>query len=236
MNLKIEDIASDIKSDFMSCIYHAHDLLINSSTRRITIFFIIVLAFFVSQIINSHNAVEFYVNFFQGILFGISVYFVFCFSDFFWFLLKRKTCYKISIKSRRNINILLKEIKRKDAVLEDEDFEKTISAEVSLICNEYKRHATRYVIEILSITILMSYVSADFYFFTFIIFGGMFFLIFLNERQPADQAFDSISLLIQNLRQFNKLHPKKCKKFIMENNVEEIRKLKFLYKIIVKSQ
>ena len=225
-----------VLQDFWSCIFHAHDLLINASTRRVTIFFIIVLAFFISQVINSHNTAEFYVNFFQGILFGISLYFIFCFSDFFWFLLKRKTCYKIFIKSRRNINILLKEIKRKDVVLENEDFEKTISAEINLICNEYKRHATRYVIEILSITILMSYISADFYFFTFIVFGGMFLLIFLNERQPVDQAFDSISLILQNLRQFNKLHPKKCKKFILENKLEEIRELKRLYQTVLKAK
>lgn len=225
----------DVVYDFWSSIIHANDLIIYSSNKSIIIFTLVVLLVFFALIFNSNSQVGFYTNFLRVLLVSFATFFVFCLSDYFWFLIKRNAIYKWNIKHKKRINILL-ERKRKEKSLDEKiNFEKEIISTATLNSKDYKYHAKRYAIEICFLLFILLYIDPLFFVFNLFLFCGMFIYIFLYEEQSVDQAFDGISTLLYCIDSFNRENPEKCKRLILNNERKEIRELINLYKAVLKT-
>ncbi|PJC54892.1 MAG: hypothetical protein CO028_00085 [Candidatus Levybacteria bacterium CG_4_9_14_0_2_um_filter_35_21] len=99
----------------------------------------------------------------------------------------------------------------------------------------YKRHATRYLIEICLMLFAFLYIMPDFFLYNLGIFVAMFFYVFLYEREASAQVFGDIILLINCIRELIKDDPKKCREFILDSKYQEIRDLKKLYKFVLEA-
>lgn len=234
---KIKAVFLDIVGDFKSSIIHAHDLLIHSSTKSVIIFFSISLILFFAVVFNSNNQAGFYINFLRILLVSSATYFVFCLSNYFWFLMKRRGYYKTIINHKKKISEFLEAIREKDEALdENANFEEIISYTAKLNSIEYKYHAKRYAIESFIIIFLLGYIDSNFLILNILLFGGMSIYVLLYEPLAYDQGFDDIRMLVYCTDRFSKKHPKKCKKFIMESKLKEIKELKVIYKAVLETK
>lgn len=232
---KIKITFFDAVHDFWSSIAHANDLMIYSSTKNIIIFSISALLVLAFVIFNSESIVGFYISISRVLITIIASYFIFCLSDYFWFLIKRNAIYKWNIKHKNRINILL-DRKRKDKSLDEKiNFEEEIIYTATLNSKDYKYHAIRYAVEICFLLFTLLYIDPMLFVFNLFLFCGMFIYIFLYEEQSVDQAFDSISTLLYCIDSFNRDNPEKCKRLIMNNELKEIRELIYLYKAVLRS-
>lgn len=229
---KIKIIFFDVINDFKSTFQHAHDLLIDSPAKIVILLFLMVLFMLFYTAYGSHSQAEFYVNFSRFLIAGIAIFFVYCLSDYFWFLIKRKTYYKICLSHKKHINLLLKIVAKNNFQEDDSDYERIISSTAKDASMGHEYHVIRYAVLIILIAGLVSNIIPDFFLLSILIFGGMFFYVFLCEKQCIGQASENLCILIHNIKLFNKESPKKCKKFIMENEREEIKELQKLYKIV----
>lgn len=230
---KIKETYHDVITTFGSCIIHANDLLIYSSTKDAIIFFVFFIFILAITIFYSSNQAEFYINLLRVLFTIVITYFIFCISDYFWFVIKKKQVYKLNLENKKNINKLLNKIDYNKSA-EEVDNEKQILSIVKFYSEKLKIQATRYAIEISLLLLLLLFINPTLFLFNIILFGGMFFYIFLYEWQSVNQAFDDIEALIYFIDKLNKENPEKCKKFMKESEHEEIKNLSNLYQAVLK--
>jgi hypothetical protein len=231
---KIRSVFFDVIHDFWSCIYHAHDLLIDSSTKSVVIFFILVVLAFFATVFNSNNQAEFYINFLKIIFVSVVTYFIFCLSDYFWFLKNKFYLYDKCINNKKYMKIALKNAKTIDNLKADLDIKGQLWFTVFYYSNGWQRHAKRYLVEICVLLVILFNVAPIFFIYNLIIFAAMYLYVFFYEKQSAAQAFADIFLIINCIKKLNKENPGKCKSYILENKLVEIRELKILYQAILK--
>ncbi|MDO8658297.1 MAG: hypothetical protein Q7K55_06150 [Candidatus Levybacteria bacterium] len=215
---EIKKIYLDVIDTFRSCIFHASDLLIDSSTKDAIIFFVFFLLVLAITIFYSNSQVEFYINLLKILFILVITYFIFCISDYFWFVIKKRQVYKLNLENKKNINGLLKEMDYSKS-MEEEDVKKQILSIVKFYANDLKTGARMYVIEISFLLILLLFIDPLFFLFNIALFGGMFFYVFLYEGQSVNQAFDDTEALLYCIYKLNKENPDKCKRFITKNNL-----------------
>ena len=230
---KIKDTFFDVVSDFKSSIFHVNDLLIHSQDKHFKIFFAFVILLLLMITFRSESKSTFYINLFMVIFVSLISYFIFCLSDYFWFLIKKKKVYTANIKYKKNINICIKRLPLSSNVEED-SIEKQILSTVGFYSGGYKVHTNRYGVEIVLLLLILLFTYPSFFLLNIGLFCGMFVYTFIYEQQSSGQAFDDISLLLNCINELHKENPEKCKSFIIKNKQEEVKELKKLYQSVLK--
>lgn len=225
----------DVISDLKSCIFHANDLLIYSSSKDIRIFFAAVILILTLITFRSDSKTTLYMNLLMVMFTSIVSYFIYCLSDYFWFLIKKKQIYQLNLKNNKSINILIKRTHNESNDYGKANFEDEINSITNFYTCEYKTHAKRYAIEISVFLLILFFTFPSFFLFDLALFCGMFVYVFLYEEQSVNQAFDDISSLLYFIGSFYKENPEKCKRFITRSEREEIKDLTKLYHAVVKT-
>lgn len=231
---EIKDIFFDVIGDLKSCFIPVNDLAIHSSSKDKKIFLATVILFLTIIIFRSDSKTTFYINLLIFMFFSLVSYFIYCLSDYFWFLIGKKQVYQLNLQNKRNIDTLLKRMLNEKNNNEKVNFQDEINSIVQFYSCGYKTHAKRYAIEILVFLFILLFTFPLFFLFDLALFFGMFFYVFLCEGQYVNQAFDDIALLLYCINGFYKENPKKCKIFITKSKQEEIKDLNKLYNAVGK--
>ncbi|GEM_PF-4090987 len=230
---KIKDTFFHVVSDFKSSIFHVNDLLIHSQDKHFKMFFALVILILAMITFRSNSQTALYLNLFMVIFVSLISYFIFCLSDYFWFLIKKKVVYTENIKYKKNINFCIKRMPQ-NSDIEEDSYEKQILATVGFYSNGYKIHTYRYAAQIVLFLLILLFSYPDFFLLNIAIFCGMFVYTFVYEQESSGHAFNDISLLLNCINELHKENPEKCKSFILKNELEEIKELKMLYQAAIK--
>lgn len=223
----------DLVFETKTIIFHAEDLLFNSSTKNIRKFYVFVILILAIIIFRSNSLMAFYINLFGALFCSIVSYYIYCLSDYFWFLIKKKQVYALIIKYKKNINLLIKRLPLTSDIEEDTN-EKQILSTVSFYSESYKVHTYRYAVEIILLLLILLFTYPLFFLLNIAIFCGMFIYTFIYEQESSGQVFNDITLLLNSITELHKEDPEKCKRFILNNKKEEIKDLKMLYQAVIK--
>lgn len=229
---ELKTTLSEVIDDFKSCIIHVNDLAIYSTVRNIKIFLFVFFLIFVILIFQSNSKAVFYLNFAKVLFISLVSYFIFCLSDYFWFLIKKGMVYKWNIKNKKHVKSLIERSKN-NKNFEEVNFEEKIVYTAKYNSDGYKIHAKRYIAEISLLLLILLFIFPLFFLFNIALFCVMFVYVFLYETQPANQAFDDIGLLISCILRLHKENPVKCNAFITKNEKEEVKELSKLYDIVL---
>lgn len=230
---KIKNTFFDLVSDAKSTIFHAKNLLSNSSTKNIRKFYASVILILIIIIFRSNSLMAFYINFFGALFCSIVSYHIFCLSDYFWFLVRKKQVYALNIKYKKNINLLIKRLPLTSDTEEDTNEEQILS-NVRFYSEGYKVYTNRFAVEIILLLLILLFTYPLFFLLNIAIFCGMFIYAFIYEQESSGQVFGTITLLLNCINELHKEDPEKCKRFIIKNELEEIKDLKMLYQSVIK--
>lgn len=233
---EVKTTSLEIIDDFKSFIYRAEILLDDSPSRNIKIFFLTVIYALLIALFFSQNKVEFYINIFRVLLISFVTFFIYCLSDYFWFLIKKEQIYRQNLKDTKSINKIIKIMHNRINEQSNTGFEEKIISVIEYYSSEYKIHAKRYAIEISIFLLILLFTFPWFFLFNIAVFCAMYFYIFFHETQSIDQAFDDIGYLLYCINNFNKENPEKCEKFIAQSEQEEIRGLVWLYIAVLRNK
>lgn len=223
----------DLVFETKTIIFHAEDLLFNSSTKNIRKFYIFVILILAIIIFRSNSLMAFYINLFGALFCSIVSYYIYCLSDYFWFLIKKKQVYALIIKYKKNINLLIKRLPLTSDIEEDTN-EKQILSTVSFYSESYKVHTYRYAVEIILLLLILLFTYPLFFLLNIAIFCGMYIYTLIYEQESSGQVFNDITLLLNSITELHKEDPEKCKRFIIDNELEEVKDLKMLYQSVIK--
>lgn len=232
---QIKSIAFDVVDDLESCLNRAKGLLYYSSTKDKKIFLAMAAIILLIILFHSHSESSFYLNLMKVLFISFVSFLIMVLSDTFWFLIKKKAMYKWNIKNK-NIATLLIRAGKNEEKLNSKNINAEILTTALFYSQEYKYHAKRNGFEICLILLLLFFTFPSFVLFNIALFCAMFVYVFLYEQQSVEQVFDDISSLILLIGMSYKNNSKACEKFIINNNKQEIRDLKMLYDVVLKTQ
>ncbi len=230
----IKRIVLEVAGDLVSCKNRFLMLEGYATNRHFLVFIFVTLIILGIVIFSSGSQPEFYLNLLKLLLVLLMSFFVYCQSDCFWFLIAKAYLYDYKIKHRRHMKTLM-EMANKTSFNETGNIQGYILLTAFYNSRGYKRHATRYLIEICLMLFMFLYIMPDFFLYNLGIFAAMFVYVFLYEREAISQVFGDIILLINCIRELIKEDPKECRIFILKNNNQEIRDLKKLYKFVLEA-
>jgi len=228
---QIKDVALEVISDLESCKNRALMLKNYASNKHFLIFISVTLVMLGIIIFKSSSQAEFYLNFLKLFSILLISFFIFCQSDCFWFLKNKAYIYDYNIKNKDHADVLLERAKTADSLDEEINIQEQLVFTVNFYSEVYKKHTTRYLIEIIILLFILFFINPLFFFYNLALFGGMFVYDALYVRESAVQAFADIIFIINCIKRLNSENPKKCKEFITKNKHQEIRDLTKLYHI-----
>jgi hypothetical protein len=231
---QIKDVALEVISDLESCKNRALMLKGYASNKHLLIFISVTLVMLGIIIFKSSSQAEFYLNFLKLLSILLLSFLVYCQSDCFWFLKNKAYIYDYNIKNKDNADVLLERAKNADNLDEEINIQEQLAFTVSIYSKVYKKHTTRYLIEIIILLFfVLFFINPLFFFYNLALFGVMFIYDALYERGSAVQAFADIIFIINCIKRLNSENPKRCKEFITKNKHQEIRDLTKLYNIVL---
>jgi hypothetical protein len=150
----------------------------------------------------------------------------------------------VTLKKKTQIKRVFKQIK------EDKDLDKTNDAHsiVAYPGNNYELNivyivqfqknagainARRFIIEAIASFCTLAYIYLD---LIFVAIAIIVFILFRTVKELDSLYYfvrEEVKSLAWNIYQYDKVHPKKCKKLITESEYEEIRNLKTLYNYLL---
>jgi len=230
----IKRIVHEVAGDLVSCKNRFLMLEGYTTNRHLLVFVFVTLIILGIVIFSSGSQPEFYLNLLKLLIVLLMSFFVYCQSDCFWFLIAKAYLYDYNIKHRRHMKIFMDRA-NEASFNETGNIQGYILLTAFSNSHGYKRHATRYLIEICLMLFAFLYIMPDFFLYNLGIFVAMFFYVFLYEREASAQVFGDIILLINCIRELIKDDPKKCREFILDSKYQEIRDLKKLYKFVLEA-
>ena len=207
-----------------------------ASNKHLLIFISITLVMLGIIIFKSSSQAEFYLNFLKLLSILLLSFLVYCQSDCFWFIKNKVYSYDYNIKNKDNADVLLERAKNADSLDEEINIQEQLVFTVNFYSEVYKKHTTRYLVEIIILLIVLFFINPLFFFYNLALFGGMFVYDALYVRESAVQAFADIIFIINCIKRLNSENPKKCKEFITKNKHQEIKDLTKLYYIVLANQ
>jgi len=227
----------EVISDFKSCINRANYFISNSTKKQLDIFFAVFIIFLAIVIVISGNKDIFFLNILKIIFVCLITYLIYCISDYFWFLIKKNSIYKIALtlRNREYIDSLIKKTQVPNSNQDKLDPKQKIYLVTRFYNKEYKYHAKRYAIEIAILQYVLLFYFPSIFILNLLLFGAMYFYVFIYEHEASFHAIDDIQLLIGNIKRLHEINPKQCKEFIINNDHQEVKDLKKLYNAVIKA-
>jgi len=230
-----------IKDDISGWLMEAVDNFISVKPEKLIIPAIIFLFILFEIGLKTTSQVGFYVILIKFILAIISSYILYK-SFHQYFLSKLHDYYlNVTLKKKTLIKRVFKQIK------EDKDLDKTNDAH-SIVAdpgnNNYELNivyivqfqkkagainARRFIIEAIASFCILAYIYFD---LIFVAIAIIVFILFRTVKELDSLYYfvrEEVKSLAWNIYQYDKAHPKKCKKLITESEYEEIQNLKTLY-------
>lgn len=227
----IYDIIFDLWGDFRSCRNRAA-WLVHYTPARV---FLILYPFFILGLSdNAHSFLEFTLITLKILFVSVLSFIVFVLSDTFWFLTKKTYVYTKSLNTQEFITFYLN--KNKPVIPQDAEELKAQIQDIQRL--HFKDAALRlrnYKIKIVILLLLIFLTSAPFLYFNMAVFIAMMVYKGVYDNEPYEYAFAELLTVTHCVLALYKINPEDCKRFILENENQYMKKLEKVYRVVKKS-